>query len=522
MSALTALLQECGVQAFPTDRPDVLRAVCPTCKTGAAEITEAPGDLIYVDCPRCGGWSHFSSEEFRSRFANGEAAPVTFPAFPRSDAGNAEALVFLHGDVFRYVHGPDLWRVWDGKRWRDDVTGAAERAALEAMRERLRGAADLAEHAEAALEAKWALGSQSARRIRDALTVASTFPAQAITADKFDSDPYLLNCANGIIDLRTGNLRPHDPGAMCAKLAPVDFDPDATCPRFEQFLREVFDGNGELEAFLQRWVGYSLTGLTQEQCFTILYGLGCNGKTTLLGVVKRLAGDYVRNADFATFGFAREKQAGVRDDIAALAGARIVTASEPSVGLRLSEGLVKQLTGSDPVTARALYGRHFDFVPQFKLWLSCNHRPTVRDTSLAFWRRVHLIPFGVSFKGREDPHLPEKLAAEAPGILNWAILGALEWQDGGLAPPEAVKAATADYQEAEDVIGAFVAERTEADPGAIVLFKTLRDSYLGWCDGNSERPLSSKAFGEALAEKGFGKERGGGGVRRYAGLRLVE
>jgi len=199
-----------------------------------------------------------------------------------------------------------------------------------------------------------------------------------------------------------------------------------------------------------------------------------------------------------------------------------VTASEPSVGLRLSEGLVKQLTGSDPVTARALYGRHFDFVPQFKLWLSCNHRPTVRDTSLAFWRRVHLIPFGVSFKGREDPHLPEKLAAEAPGILNWAILGALEWQDGGLAPPEAVKAATADYQEAEDVIGAFVAERTEADPGAIVLFKTLRDSYLGWCDGNSERPLSSKAFGEALAEKGFGKERGGGGVRRYAGLRLVE
>ncbi len=202
---------------------------------------------------------------------------------------------------------------------------------------------------------------------------------------------------------------------MCSKLAAVEYDVGTGCPLFEQFLEDIFAGDGELISFVQRCVGYSLTGLTREQVLFLLWGGGWNGKTTLLGVLKRLFGDYSRNADFASFSYQREKQAGTRDDLAALAGARLVTAAEPTVGLRFSEGKLKEITGSDPVTARHLYGRHFDFVPQFKLWLSGNHRPTVRDTSEGFWRRICLIPFTVSFKGRADQQLAEKLIAELPG-----------------------------------------------------------------------------------------------------------
>jgi putative DNA primase/helicase len=200
----------------------------------------------------------------------------------------------------------------------------------------------------------------------------------------------------------------------------------------------------------------------------------------------------------------------------------LVTAAEPTVGLRFSEGKLKEITGSDPVTARHLYGRHFDFVPQFKLWLSGNHRPTVRDTSEGFWRRICLIPFTVSFKGRADQQLAEKLIAELPGILNWALLGCLEWQRIGLQPPGVVRVATAEYRAEEDLVGTFIAERTTSDPGAVTPFRVLYESYGSWCNDRSESPVSSKAFGEALSEHGFAKARLGGGKSARQGVGLQE
>ncbi len=443
----------------------------------------------------------------------------------RTDMANAQLFVARHGGRFRFAHeikermeAKGTFYVWDGRRWKSDADGEIDRLAQQFLRdEYIAAATDLDEKVR-----KWVSASlNESYRIRMLKSAAPMLPI-ATTADVFDPDPWAFNTLSGIIDLRTCLPRPHDPAAMCSKLAAVEYDVGTGCPLFEQFLEDIFAGDGELISFVQRCVGYSLTGLTREQVLFLLWGGGWNGKTTLLGVLKRLFGDYSRNADFASFSYQREKQAGTRDDLAALAGARLVTAAEPTVGLRFSEGKLKEITGSDPVTARHLYGRHFDFVPQFKLWLSGNHRPTVRDTSEGFWRRICLIPFTVSFKGRADQQLAEKLIAELPGILNWALLGCLEWQRIGLQPPGVVRVATAEYRAEEDLVGTFIAERTTSDPGAVTPFRVLYESYGSWCNDRSESPVSSKAFGEALSEHGFAKTRLGGGMSARQGVGLQE
>jgi putative DNA primase/helicase len=470
----------------------------------------------------------FTSDELaRWLGVNGHASTSSEAALPtqrfeRSDAGNAELLADLFGGNLRYVHGPNVWRVWAGGRWRADTDGAADRFVLDAAKERLLAAAEIPDAKAASDEAKWAIGSRSAKRVRDCLTIAGSIHPFTSTPAQYDANPWALNVANGILDLRTGDRRDHDPAAMHSKLAPVEYTPGAECPRWQRFLDEVFAGNADLSDFLRRAVGYSLTGDTREQALFVLHGSGANGKTTLLAVLKRLLGEYQQNADFATFAYAREKQAGVRDDLAALAGARLVTASEAAVGMRFSEGRVKQLTGGDPVTCRHLHGRYFDYQPTFKVWLSCNHRPTVRDSSEAFWRRVHLVPFTVSFRGREDTELLDKLTAEAPGILAWAVLGCLEWQRDGLNPPDAVRAATASYRQEEDVIANFLADRTEAAPGAVTLSKHLTEAYLSWCDANTETPVRRKTFTDALREHGYLPDKASGGVRAWRGVRLCE
>jgi len=542
---LTALLDSCSLEHAP-GADGVRNLKCPTCGRGAATFSHALDDSgdFCLTCRVCksSGTTRYTAEEFRRAFGNGKAdkardeegpsaEALTTPRFTRSDAGNAEAFAFLFQDLFRFVaegrSGGGLvgrWHCWDEKRWREDKRGAAERAMLDTVRERLRWAAELVgvDRDEAALEAKWATSSQSARRIRDALTVAASMRKLVASPDRLDSDPWALNVSNGTVDLRTGLLPPHDPADLITRLAPVRYDAQSDCPRWEAFLSEVFGDDAEVIAFVQRAVGYSLTGDTREQVLFFLHGTGCNGKSTFLTVLKRLLGDYQRNADFASFTFRREQQASVRDDLAILAGTRLVTASEPTAGTRFSEGLVKQLTGGDSVTARHLYGRHFDFTPQFKLWLAANHRPTVRDTSPAFWRRVHLIPFTVSFLGREDPKLSEALTEELPGILQWALLGCLEWQRYGLRPPDAVRAATATYRAEEDTIGSFLGDCTESDSEATCLSARLYEAYCQWAEQNGERPAGRRIFGEALNEHGIERGRVAGGLTSYRGIRLCE
>jgi putative DNA primase/helicase len=454
------------------------------------------------------------------------AQAAAFADFHFTDAGNAEAFAFLFGDRVRFVHGLGIWRVWDGRRWRDDDAREVDRLALRTARARLRAAADIEDATRRKAAATWALASESAHRLRAMVESAACLQALSTRPHDYDRNPDVLNVENGLLDLRSATLRPHDPAEMCAKLAPVTFDSAATCPRWEQFLAEVFDGDGDLERFAQIAAGYTLTGRMTADALILMLGSGRNGKGVFLATLRRLLGDYARVADFATFSYEREKRAGVRDDLAAFPGARLVTAAESSVGLRLSEGLLKQLTGRDPITARHLYAREFTFNSSAKIWLATNHRPRVRDASPAFWARIRVLSFPVSFAGREDRLLEDRLADELPGILNWALAGALQFykQDMALDPTEPVRRATDDWRQAEDTVGGFIADCCEVGAGFEDTTLRLYEGYRDWCAraGERERDILNRSyFGRELAARGFAPVRvGAKQVRGWRGLAL--
>ena len=516
---------------------DVLLLPCPKCGE-TAEVMEqsdsegnGSGQVVYwCDCdPR---WQRTSPEELKRTWERqgkrpvGEVEGEGLTRYARTDAGNAERFRDLYGDLARYVHQLETWRLWTGKRWADDVTGKVEQLALLVARDRLSVAAALGDDRERHEEAKWALSSESVDRRRDLLAAARTLPELACLPADFDRDALLLNCGNGTLDLRTGELLTHAPERMQSKLIPVAYDPAATCPRWEQFLGEVFDGCDAVADFVQRAVGYSLTADGREQCLFLLHGGGCNGKSVFLRVLLRLLADYGAATDFATLTLDRERQAGIRNDIARLCGTRLVTASETSDGVRFSEGILKSLTGGDRVTARLLHKEFFEFTPAFKLWLACNHRPRVRDSSEAFWRRIRLIPFTVSFRGREDKGLADALAKELPGILAWGVRGCREWLEAGdlLAPAE-VLAATQDYRQAEDVLAQFLADCCVTGEGLWASARDLFAAYCQWCESNGERATSQRRFGEALGERGFerrpGTTREARGRVEWAGIGLL-
>ena len=437
-----------------------------------------------------------------------------------TDLGNAERFVDDHGERVRYCGPWKKWLVHDGERWTCDNTGEVERL----MKATVRGI-----YAEAAEEPnddrrrellKHASGSESKRRISDAIHLAQTEPGVPVLPEDLDRDPWLLNVKNGTLDLRAGGLRPHDPEDLVTKLAPVEYDPDAEAPRFLRFLSEIFDGDGDLISFVRRYAGYSLTGSTRERVFAILHGSGKNGKTTLVELLRDALGDYAANT--ATETVLATRSEGINNDVAALKGARFVSTAEVEQDRSLAESKVKQLTGSDTVTARYLYGEPFDFRPEFKLWLSTNNRPVVRGTDDAIWDRIRLVPFEQRFAGgRGDPRLPEKLRGELTGVLAWMVRGCLEWQSDGLGQPEKVRAATEGYRSEMDVLAAFLGDRCVVNPYAWARFSDLYESYQEWCGVSGERAESKKRFGNRLKERGFAPNRGTGNVpiRRGLGLR---
>ena len=296
---------------------------------------------------------------------------------------------------------------------------------------------------------------------------------------------------------------PHRREDMITKLVPVEYNPQSTCPLWLEFLDRVMAGNWPLIDFLARAVGYTLTGLTTEQVLFFCYGLGANGKTTFIRTIQGMLGDYAVQATPDLLLARRDGTAG--HELARLRGARMVVTSELDDGRRMAESLVKQLTGGDIVVGRHLYSEAFEFKPTFKLWMVANHRPVIRGTDEAIWRRILLIPFEVTIPPAEqDKALPEKLKRESPGIMNWALQGCLEWQRDGLNPPPEVFAAVKDYREDMDVLGAFLADCADTTSAfGEVSAKQLRTAYENWCTENGERPLSQKALAPHLAERGF-------------------
>jgi putative DNA primase/helicase len=446
------------------------------------------------------------------------AGAVPSTAAP-TDIGNGELFAEEHAARLRYVAEQHRWIVWRDGRWCPDALGEHERAAKTTAQRLLTCAAAIEDTDQRSRAAKWAAISQSEPRLRAMLSLARWEPDVVVSAAHLDAHPLLLACANGTIDLTTGALCPSRPADLITRGTNVAYDPDATCPRWERFLMEVFAGDLELVAFVQRLIGYCCTGDTREHILAVLHGGGCNGKTTLVEVLKLLLGDLAVTAAFDTFARTRGDR-GPRNDLARLHGARLVTASESGEGRRLDEATVKEITGGDTIAARFLYGEHFEYRPAFKILLSTNHRPAVDGDDDAIWRRLRLIPFEQTFEGREDRHLSAKLRAELPGILAWAIRGCLDWQRDGLGEAGAVQQATHAYRADEDTIGTFLADCCSEGAGRAET-AAVRAAYASWCERNGERPVSSKALTQMLTRRpGIEAKRNGRG-RYFTGIELV-
>jgi putative DNA primase/helicase len=339
-----------------------------------------------------------------------------------------------------------------------------------------------------------------------------------------DQDPWALNVRNGTLDLQLEHvrLREHRREDLLTKLIPIDYDPAAACPTFLRFLEQIFGGQQALIRFLQKAIGYALTGFTSEQVFFVLHGIGANGKSTLTQTIRTLLAGYAATLAADSL-LAKKGDPGflVMNDLFGVLGARYVTVSESDMGRRLAEGLVKQLTGGESMKVKKLYSDLFEIDMQFKLFLSTNHRPVVRGVDHAIWRRIRLIPFDVVIPDDQQDHaLLEKLQAERPGILRWAVEGCLVWQREGLGTPDEVRRATAAYRDEMDTLGDFLRERCVVDVFESVTAAELYGAYLDWGKSAGEaHALTKKALGMQLSERGFTKHKISG-ERGWLGLRL--
>ena len=442
----------------------------------------------------------------------GEApAPAAEAAQPRlacTDVGNAERLARRHGNDLRWCEAWGSWLVWSGRQWERDDTGETVRRAVDTVRQIGVEAARCDD--EGRRKALWhhALKSESARSIGSMVTLARAQSGLAARPDDLDANPWLLNCRNGIVDLRTGELMPHDRDAMCTKLAPVDYDPAARSDAWDAFLRSALDGDtpdgAEVIEYVRRAVGYSLTGDTSEEVLFFVYGPGGSGKSTFLEAVRATLGDYATTARFDMFVKRVGDAPSANPDEARLRGSRFVASIETDEGKRLSEGTIKRLTGGDVISARELYSRAFDFKPAFKLWLAANDAPRVNDQDDALFRRMRRIvfPHGRTGEGTRDKSIKAMLtnaSVTGPAILAWAVQGCLAWQRDGLKTPAAVIASTNAYRTENDPLAEFFAARVTFDARATVARKSVRAAYEAWVrDCGSGDPMSPKRFAERL------------------------
>jgi len=437
------------------------------------------------------------------------------------DIGNGERFIARHGHKLRYVLEWG-WLVWNSKYWEKD-RGRVATWAKETARSLFAEAANCESDQLREAIVKFAKSSASQGKRAAMVDAGASEPGIPAAPEDFDINPWLLNVQNGILDLKTGELRPHDPQAMLIKIAGTYYDPEATCPRWKAFLQRVFDGDQELIEFVQRAVGYSMTGDIGEQCLFFLYGIGANGKSTFTGVIQDMLGDYGMKTRVETL--MENKRDVITEEVAALNGVRFMLASELAEGQRLNEGLIKDLTGGDRLRARFLYHDSFEFKPIAKPWLYGNHKPVIKGDDEGVWRRPRLVPFNVVIPPEERDHeLPAKLAAELPGILAWAVRGCLEYQNGGLKSPKAVTDATQAYRIESDIMGAFLGECTITDPDARAKAGELYKRYETWCkdSGEEKDKLTGTAFGRRMKEReGIDSTKVSGHVW-YLGIGLVD
>ncbi|MDR0719114.1 MAG: DUF5906 domain-containing protein, partial [Treponema sp.] len=389
-----------------------------------------------------------------------------------TDTTNAFRLFAKYGPDIRYNAPWKKWLVWNGAYWELDEGYLIHDRGLRMIRDIYRELLQTADYRERQDIEKHAMQSESMRRRKAFVEVASWIPGLNVKTDNLDADPWLLNVENGTIDLRTGNLREHRAEDLITKIARVKYDKDADCPIWKNFLMEIMNYNAELIRFIQTAAGWAVTGDTSEQSMFILFGTGANGKSTFLNTIMNLLGDYAIATPTETFMKKSGEQ--ITNDIARLRGTRFVTTTEAEQGRRLSEPLLKQITGNDRMTARFLYGEFFNFTPTFKIFMATNHKPVIKGTDYGIWRRIKLIPFTTRIpEERQDKYLERKLKDEASGILNWLLEGAGRWAAEGLNTPPVITSATDEYRGEMDVIGNFIREQCVQEPGTSIRAREL-------------------------------------------------
>jgi len=425
-----------------------------------------------------------------------------------SDEVLAQVFIDRHVADLRYTALWGKWLIWDGCRWAPDDRLATFSLVRQLCYEQARQA-----------ESKEAKGIASAGTVAAIERLARADQRIAVTVDERDADPWLLNTAGGTVDLRTGQMSESNFEDKLTKITGVSPDWSCATPLFDQLLLRATAGDMELIAFLRRMAGYSLTGSIQEHVLFFLYGTGANGKSTFLNAITACAGEYHRVAPIETFTASKGERHPT--DLAGLRGARLVTAVETEEGRRWDESKIKALTGGDTISARFMRQDYFDYTPQFKLIIAGNHKPGLRSVDEAIRRRLNLIPFTVTIPPEErDTELGEKLKAELPGILAWMIDGCLDWQRGGLKPPQVVTEATDAYLEAEDGASAWLEESCQRDPNAFWSLTDLFTSWSEWANKHGEYIGTTRKLSSTLESKKFMPTRKTS-ARGFLGLRIL-
>ena len=438
--------------------------------------------------------------------------------FATTDLGNAERLVARHGPDLLYCADRRSWLIWDGARWQPDRRGEIQARAIDTVRAIAEEGGSTSRLARKEL-ASHARASQRAERIGAMVRLAQSL--LPVTLEELDADPWLLTTPTGTLDLRSGALHAHERRDRITRTTQVPYDPRGTCPRWERFLREAVGGDEELVAYLQRAAGYAATGSTRERAIVVLLGPTASGKTTFLELLRAAVGDYGAVTPTTTL-LGGQRGSGIPADVAALAGARLVIASEADDVGPWDAAKLKLLTGGDSLTARHLYGQLFTFTPSHTLLLATNRLPQLGRVDEALLGRLHVVPFAPPDSGTPRDHaLRAQLESELTGILAWIVRGALEWGRLGLRPPAAMAAARERYRDDHDPVGAWLREC------AVLTERTaetrVRDAYAGylaWCARADEAPVSERGFGVRLADAGLTRRRATHGERRWVGLRL--
>jgi putative DNA primase/helicase len=450
-----------------------------------------------------------------------ETSPVV-----RTDSGNAELFAKLHGADLRYCYTLKRFLAFDGARWKPDDNGEAERCTKETVRYLAKLAAETDGDAERKALLDWATKCECAFRREAILRLVRS--EISVPFDALDTDPWLFNVANCTLDLRTGGRRGHDRADLITKVAHVDYQEAAACPTWMAFLNRVMEGDQELIGFLQRTAGYCLTGDVSADAVWVLHGRGANGKTRFTGALQDLMGEYARSVNPELLLTSRNDGGANKasPDLMVLRGTRFALFAETDEGRTLSAAMLKRLSSTDRIAARGLHADACEFPPSHKSILMTNHRPRVRSADHGTWRRIFLVPFTVTIPDHEqDQGLRDKLRAELPGILAWAVRGCLDWQKRGggrpgLAAPERVLAATKEYRNEEDVIAPFLEDACTLASGERIGKGELYGAYTDWAERNKERPEGSRTFNAYIRELEGITDTKSGSVRQWKGISL--